>query len=67
MANNLKEFPPSSNQANVLSEESMTLFTLGDQRFAIQWIVTELDRKPAKVIPFERKRLGKKQQRSTQI
>jgi hypothetical protein len=64
MKNKVREFPkPASFQAEVPTKEPMVLFTLGDQRFAVQWIITELRSEPAEVIPLQKKRQDKKRQR----
>jgi hypothetical protein len=51
----------------VPSDDSMILFSLGDRRFAIQWIVTELGAKPAEVISIQHQRRRKKRPRTTHI
>ena len=39
----------------------MIIFELDDRRFAIDWNVTELNQKPADVIPIRKKAPGEKQ------
>jgi hypothetical protein len=41
----------------------MIIFELDDRRFAIDWNVTELNQKPADVIPIRKKRQGKSRSR----
>jgi len=51
MKNKVMRFPqPRHDATKVPSDDSMTLFSLGGRRFAIQWIVTEVAAKPAEVI-----------------
>jgi hypothetical protein len=68
MNNKVTRFPqPRHGTTEVPSDDPMILFSLGDQRFAIQWTVTELSAKPAKVISMQKQRRRKKRPRSTQI
>jgi hypothetical protein len=65
MTNKVREFPqPSNGHAQVPTDKPMILFSLGDRRFAVQWIITELCAQPAQVIPIHKKRQGKNRQRS---
>jgi hypothetical protein len=65
MKNNVVRFPqPHQSATEVPSDDSMMLFSLGDRRFAIQWIVTELRAKPAEVIPMQKQRRRNKRPRS---
>jgi hypothetical protein len=67
MKNKVTRFPqPRHGATEVPSDDPMILFSLGDQRFAIQWTVTELCAKPAEVISMKWRR-RKKRPRSTQI
>jgi hypothetical protein len=67
MTNKVREFPqPTIGHAAAPTDEPMILFSLGDRRFAVQWIVTELCADPAEVIPIHKKRQRKNGQRSTQ-
>jgi len=52
--------PPSCARPQVRIEQPMILFTLGDQRFAVQWTVTELNSEPAKVISIHEHRHGRR-------
>jgi hypothetical protein len=57
MKNKVMRFPqPRHGATEVPSDDAMILFSLGDRRFAIQWIVTELSAKPAKVISMQKQR-----------
>ena len=68
MKNKVTRFPqPRHDATEVPSEDSMILFSLGDQRFAIQWIVTEVSGKPAEVISMQKQRRSKKKPRAIQI
>jgi hypothetical protein len=68
MKNNVTEFPqPRHAATEVPSDDPMILFSLGDRRFAIQWTVIEVSRKPAEVISMQKQRRREKQPRSTQI
>jgi hypothetical protein len=52
--------PPSCPRQQVPNAQPMILFTLGDQRFAVQWTVTELSAEPAKVISIHEHRHGRR-------
>jgi hypothetical protein len=68
MKNKVLRFPPPRHApTEVPSDDPMILFSLGDRRFAIQWIVTEVSAKPAEVISMQMQRRRKKRPRSTQI
>jgi hypothetical protein len=68
MKTKIMRFPqPRRGATEVPSDDSMILFTLGDRRFAIQWIVTELAARPAEVISMQKQRRRKERTRSTQI
>jgi hypothetical protein len=68
MKNKVMRFPqPRHGATEVPSDDSMILFSLGDRRFAIQWIVTELSAKPAEVISMQKHRQRKKRPRWTEI
>jgi hypothetical protein len=68
MKNKVTRFPqPRHAATEVPSDDAMILFTLGNQRFAIQWTVTELRSKPAEVISMLKQRRRKKRPRTTQI
>jgi hypothetical protein len=57
MPNKVREFPqPKNRSAKMPADEPMVLFALGDQRFPIQWILTQVNRKPAQVIPIQKER-----------
>ncbi len=61
MKNKVMRFPqPRHGATEVPSDDAMILFSLGDRRFAIQWIVTELSAKPAEVISMQKQRRRKK-------
>jgi hypothetical protein len=61
MKNKVMRFPqPRRRATEVSSDDAMILFSLGDRRFAIQWIVTELSAKPAEVISMQQQRRRKK-------
>jgi len=67
MKNKVTQFPqPRHAATEVPSDDPMILFSLGERRFAIQWIVTEVSGEPAGVISMQKQRLRKKP-RSTQI
>ena len=66
MKNKVTQFPqPRHAATEVPGDDAMILFTLGDQRFSIQWIVTEVSGKPAELISLPKQRRRKKP-RSTQ-
>jgi hypothetical protein len=68
MKNKVTRFPqPRHAATEVPSDDPMILFSLGDQRFAIQWTVTEVSAKPAEVISMQKQRRRKKRPRATQI
>jgi hypothetical protein len=68
MKNKVTRFPqPRHAATEVPTDDAMILFTLGDQRFAIQWTVTEVRSKPAEVISMQKQRRRKKKPRSAQI
>jgi hypothetical protein len=56
MKKQLLPFPP---PRDVESDQPSTIFSLGDQRFAIQFSVTEVKRQPAQVVPIQKRRSGK--------
>src|ERR1700681_3400503 len=57
MKNKVMRFPqPRHAATEVPSDDAMILFSLGDRRFAIQWTVTEVSAKPAKVISMQKQR-----------
>jgi len=68
MKNNIVQFPqPSPGQTQVNVDEPMIIFSLGDQRFAVQFTVAEVKGKPAKVVPIReirRRKRGERQDRS---
>jgi hypothetical protein len=67
MKNKVTQFPqPRHTATELLSDDRMILFTLGDRRFAIQWIVTEVSGKAAEVISMQKQRRRKKRRRWTQ-
>jgi hypothetical protein len=67
MKNKVTQFPQPRHAATEMpSDDAMILFTLGEQRFAIQWTVTEVSGKPAEVISMQKQRRRKKP-RSTKI
>jgi hypothetical protein len=53
MKNKVTPFPQPP-QLHVPTEQPMILFTLGEQRFAIQWTVTTLRAEPAEVISIQK-------------
>jgi len=62
MKNKVTKFPqPSPGPTDVNVDEPL-IFSLGDQRFAVQYTVVEVKCKPAEVIPFSeiRQRKGGK-------
>ncbi len=59
MKNNVMQFPQRSGQAQVPIDEPLIIFSLGDQRVAIQWAVTHLRAEPAEVIPIKQRRQHK--------
>jgi hypothetical protein len=67
MKTKVMRFPqPRHGATEAPSDDSMILFSLGDRRFAIQWIVTELSAKPAEVISIQKQeRRRNKRQRPT--
>ena len=68
MKNKITQFPqPRHTATEVPTYDPMILFSLGDQRFAIQWTVTEVNGKPAEVISMHKQRRRKKKPRATQI
>ena len=68
MKSKVTQFPqPRHAATEVPSDDSMILFSLGERRFAIQWIVTEVNGKPAEVISMQKQRRRKKRPRATQI
>jgi hypothetical protein len=62
---NVIEFPEASGAA-AWDAGLMIVFEL-DRRFAIDWNVTELNQKPAEVIPILKKRHGKSRVRPHQV
>jgi len=53
MKNKVIQFPhPPPGQAELPSDEQVIIFTFGDQRVAVRYTVTEVNRKPAEVIPI---------------
>jgi hypothetical protein len=60
MKNKITQFPKLPHiRPRVPIEQPMVLFTFGDQRFGIQWIVTELSAEPADVISIQEQRQKK--------
>jgi len=55
MKNKVLQFPQLPSPAEVPKDEPV-IFTFGEQRFAVQWIVSEVNRKPAEVIPMRKRR-----------
>ena len=67
MKNKVTQFPqPRHTATEVPGDDAMILLTLGEQRFFIQWTVTEVGGKPAEVISMQKQRRRKKKPRSTQ-
>ena len=66
MTDKVRRFPKRVNGSAAANEQSMILFTLGDRRFTVQWIITEMRAEPAEVIPLQKMRRGKKRPRSSQ-
>jgi hypothetical protein len=65
MTNKVREFPkPVTGPLPI--NEPIVLFSLGGRRFAIEWIVTELNPKPAEVVPIWHPRKTAKRARSAQ-
>jgi hypothetical protein len=60
MPNKVREFPAPANPKAVPIDEPIILFSLGGRRFAVRWIVTELNRRSAEVIPIQKQRQGKR-------
>lgn len=58
--NNIIPFPERICADEIPSDEPLIIFSLGEQRFAIQWTVAEVKGKPAEVIPIQKRRLGKR-------
>ena len=58
MTDKVRQFPQRANGSAAPNEEPMILFTLGDRRFTVQWIITEMRAEPAEVILLQRKRRG---------
>ena len=54
MKNKVVQFPQPPSQAELPIDEPMVIFSLGDQRFLVQYTVTELRRQPAEVILLKR-------------
>jgi hypothetical protein len=67
MKNKVMRFPEPRQVQTEMPNDASILFSLGDQRFAIQWTVTELRAKSAEVISIQKQRRSKKRPRSTQI
>ena len=67
MKNKVMLFPQPRQGATEVPSDSMTLFSRGNRRFAIQWTVTELVAKPAEVISMQKLHRRKNRPRSTQI
>jgi hypothetical protein len=47
-------------------KEPVVMFSFAGRRFAIEWVVTELDPRPAEVIPIRNRRKKNKRPRSAQ-
>ena len=58
MKNKLKQFPQPPGH-DIPRDEPRVVFTLGKQRFAVQYTVTEVKSEPAKVIPIQKRRQRK--------
>jgi hypothetical protein len=59
MKDKVRQFPQRANGSAAPNEEPMILFTLGDRRFTVQWIITEMRAEPAEVISLQKKRQGR--------
>ena len=51
MKDKVRQFPQRANGSAASNEEPMILFTLGDRRFTVQWIITEMRAEPARSDP----------------
>jgi hypothetical protein len=60
MKNNVTQFPQPPGPAEIPVDKPIVIFSLGDQRFALQWTVTQVNRKPAEVIPIQERRPRKR-------
>jgi hypothetical protein len=54
MKTKVTPFPQRPGPDAVPIDEPLIIFSLGPQRFAIQWTVTELKRRAAEVIPIQK-------------
>jgi hypothetical protein len=61
MKNKVLQVPQPPGQAEVPSDEPSIIFSLGDRCFAIQWVWTEVNRRPAVVIPIQKRRQRRRQ------
>jgi hypothetical protein len=65
MTNKVREFrKPVNGLAKSPIKEPRVVFSFAGRRFAIEWIVTELNRHPAEVIPIRNRRKRNKRPRS---
>jgi hypothetical protein len=61
MTNKVREFrKPANVPAKLPTYEPRVLFSFAGRRFAIEWIITELNRNPAEVIPIRNRRKKRK-------
>jgi hypothetical protein len=58
MKDKVRQFPQRANGSAASNKEPMILFTLGDRRFTVQWIITEVRAEPAELILLQKKRRG---------
>jgi hypothetical protein len=63
MKNKVTQFPQPSGRAEVPIDEKVIIYTFGDRRFAVQWIVTEVNPQPAEVIPIQKTGAQQRRQR----
>jgi hypothetical protein len=59
VTNNVIPFRKRTCANEIPNDEPLIIFSLGEQRFAIQWTVAEVKGKPAEVIPIQKRRKGK--------
>jgi hypothetical protein len=64
MKNKVTQFPqPSRGKPEVPIDKPQIIFSLGDQRFAVQYTVMQVHRKQAEVIPIQKRRNRKSAER----
>jgi hypothetical protein len=55
MKNKVRQFPQPPGQAEIPIDQPAIIYSFGDRRFAIQWIITEVNPQPADVVPIQKR------------